>query len=57
VREAVFVSADLERHAEYLLEIGKLGVATVDVHNVGRNQSEFIDAFGRHVLHRLNAMR
>jgi coenzyme F420-dependent glucose-6-phosphate dehydrogenase len=57
VREAVFVSADLERHAEYLLEIGKLGVATVDVHNVGRNKSEFIDAFGRHVLHRLNAMR
>lgn len=57
VREAVYVAADLERHVEHLLEIGKLGVATLDIHNVGRNQSEFIDAFGAHVLHRLRAPR
>lgn len=56
VREAVFVAADLDRHVEYLLEIRKLGVATVDIHNVGRNQNEFIEAFGGHVLHRLKAM-
>jgi probable non-F420 flavinoid oxidoreductase len=55
IREAVFVSADLDRHAERLLEIRRLGVATLDIHNVGRNQSEFIDAFGRHVLERVKA--
>jgi hypothetical protein len=55
VREAVFVSADLDRHAAHLLEIRKLGVATVDIHNVGLNQREFIDAFGERVLHRLRA--
>jgi probable non-F420 flavinoid oxidoreductase len=53
VREAVFVSADLDRHAARLLEIAGLDVATLDVHNVGRNQGEFIDAFGRHVLPQL----
>lgn len=53
VHDAVFVSADLDRHAEHLLAIRKLGVATLDIHNVGRNQSEFIDAFGRRVLQRL----
>lgn len=55
VREAVFVSADLGRHAERMLEIRKLGVTTLDIHNVGRNQGEFIDAFARHVLPRLKA--
>jgi probable non-F420 flavinoid oxidoreductase len=53
VREAVCVSADLDRHAAHLFEIQKLGVATVDIHNVGRNQREFIDAFGAHVLQQL----
>ncbi len=53
VRQAVFVSADLDAHVERLVEIRRLGVATVDIHNVGRNQAEFIDAFGRHVLRRL----
>jgi len=53
VREAVFVSADLDEHAARLREIGELGVATIDVHNVGHNQAEFIDAFGRHVLAQL----
>lgn len=57
VREAVLISADLERHVEHLLAVRNLGVATVDVHNVGRNQPEFIDAFGRHVLHRLRSKR
>jgi hypothetical protein len=43
----------LDEHVERLVEIGRLGVATIDIHNVGRNQAEFIDAFGRHVLRRL----
>jgi probable non-F420 flavinoid oxidoreductase len=53
VRDAVFVSADLDRHAAHLAEIGSVGVDTLDVHNVGRNQAEFIEVFGRHVLPKL----
>jgi alkanesulfonate monooxygenase SsuD/methylene tetrahydromethanopterin reductase-like flavin-dependent oxidoreductase (luciferase family) len=53
VRQAVFVSADLDDHAAHIREIRDLGVTTLDVHNVGRNQNEFIDAFGRQVLHQL----
>jgi coenzyme F420-dependent glucose-6-phosphate dehydrogenase len=55
VREAVFVAADLDRLVARLLDIRKLGVTTVDVHNVGRNQSEFIAAFGRYALPKLRA--
>ena len=55
VREAVFVAADLDQHAARLREIRELGVASVDVHNVGRNQSEFIAAYGRGVLPQLAA--
>jgi coenzyme F420-dependent glucose-6-phosphate dehydrogenase len=53
MRQAVFVSADLDEHAAHLGKIAELGVATVDIHNVGRNQIDFIDAFGTHVLRRL----
>ena len=50
VREAVFVSAQLSRHAAHLNDIASLGVESIDVHNVGLNQTEFIEAFGREVL-------
>ena len=53
VREAVFVAAELDRHVEYLLDIRKLGVATVDIHNVGRNQAEFIRVYGEKVVSKL----
>lgn len=55
VRQAVFVSADLARHTVHPLGIRRLGVETLDIHNVGSNQREFIDAFGGHVLHQLRA--
>lgn len=50
LRETVCVSADLALHAEWLRERAALGLQTLDLHNVGRNQHEFIEAFGRHVL-------
>jgi hypothetical protein len=53
VRDAVFVSSSLDRHVERLLEIRRLGVVTVDVHNVGLNQREFIDVFGERLLGQL----
>jgi coenzyme F420-dependent glucose-6-phosphate dehydrogenase len=50
VREKVFISSDIDRHIDWLSERAALGLATLDIHNVGREQREFIDAFGRRVL-------
>jgi coenzyme F420-dependent glucose-6-phosphate dehydrogenase len=49
-REVVLISADLQQHARWLAERAALGVASLDLHNVGLNQGEFIEAFGAHVL-------
>jgi probable non-F420 flavinoid oxidoreductase len=47
---AVFVSADLARHAAHLRGLADLGFDTIYVHHVGREQRPFIGAFGAHVL-------
>ena len=47
------VSADIGRHAAWLEGDLEMGFERVYVHNVGRNQPAFIDAFGRDVLPRL----
>jgi probable non-F420 flavinoid oxidoreductase len=51
---AVFVSADLAAHVAHLRERMALGFTSIDIHNVGTNQAEFIDAFGEHVLPKLH---
>jgi alkanesulfonate monooxygenase SsuD/methylene tetrahydromethanopterin reductase-like flavin-dependent oxidoreductase (luciferase family) len=53
----VLISSDLDRHVEWLRERMGLGFQSLDLHNVGRNQREFIDAFSRHVLPALRAGR
>ena len=50
MRNAVFASSSLEQHAEHLRRIMRLGVDSLDIHNVGTNQAEFIDTFGSQVL-------
>ena len=50
LRDSVCVSADLALHTERLCACAALGFQTLDLHNVGRNQHEFIEAFGREVL-------
>jgi G6PDH family F420-dependent oxidoreductase len=50
VREAVLVSADLERHASWLNEIAELGVDELSIHHVGQDQRPFIETFGERVL-------
>ena len=50
VRESVFVSADLARHAAYLRECADLGFDQLYIHHVGQEQTAFIDAYGEHVL-------
>ncbi len=46
----VFCSPDLGEHAAHIQHFIDLGFDEVYVHNVGRNQREFIAAYGRHVL-------
>jgi probable non-F420 flavinoid oxidoreductase len=50
MRGVVLVSSDLDQHIHWLQERAALGFDSLDLHNVGRNQSEFIEAFGKHVL-------
>jgi probable non-F420 flavinoid oxidoreductase len=50
MHDAVLVSADLDQHIEWIKERQALGFEMLDLHNVGTNQQEFIDAFGKHVL-------
>lgn len=55
VRRFVLVSADPAQHVEWLRQRAALGFRSLDLHNVGRNQREFIETFGREVLPALRA--
>ncbi len=50
VRNTVVVSSDPARHVELIEELAGLGFEEIYLHHVGRDQREFIDAFGEHVL-------
>jgi probable non-F420 flavinoid oxidoreductase len=50
VARYVRVSGDVERHREWLHGDLELGFEHVYLHNVGRNQDEFIEVFGTKVL-------
>ena len=50
IRSRVLVSADPDQHVQWLRERLDLGFETLDVHNVGKHQQQFIEVFGRHVL-------
>lgn len=50
VEAKVRISADIERHVAWLKEYVELGFERIYVHNVARNQLEFITAFGERVL-------
>lgn len=49
----VFMSADLVEHTAHIQHFVDLGFDEVYVHNVGRNQEAFIEAYGREVLPRI----
>jgi G6PDH family F420-dependent oxidoreductase len=49
----VLISADLDEHAAHIQKFVDMGFDEVHLHNVGRNQSEFIAAFGERVLPQL----
>jgi len=46
----MLISADLGRHIEHIQHYLDLGFDEVHLHNVGRDQAEWIDVFGREVL-------
>ena len=50
VCRAVRVSADLQRHVDWLAADLELGISRLYLHNVNRRQEAFVDAFGETVL-------
>lgn len=46
----VLISTDLDEHRANLQGFVDLGFDEIHIHNVGRNQEEFITVFGEHVL-------
>jgi G6PDH family F420-dependent oxidoreductase len=49
-KNRVLISSDLDEHAAYIQHYIDLGFGGVYIHNVGRNQEEFIKAYGKHVV-------
>jgi coenzyme F420-dependent glucose-6-phosphate dehydrogenase len=49
----VLISPDLEEHRAQIQHFIDLGFTEVYVHNVGRNQEEFLEAYGREVAPKL----
>ncbi|PDW04104.1 TIGR03557 family F420-dependent LLM class oxidoreductase [Candidatus Viridilinea mediisalina] len=49
----VLISPDLEAHRAHLQGFFELGFDAIYVHNVGRNQEQWIKAYGEHVLPKL----
>jgi probable non-F420 flavinoid oxidoreductase len=54
VHGPVRISSDPERHLEWIRRDLEMGFERVFLHNVGRNQPEFIEAFGRKVVPNLS---
>lgn len=50
LERCVVISNDLGQHAARIAQIAGLGVDTIHLHCVGRNQERFIDIFGSRVL-------
>jgi probable non-F420 flavinoid oxidoreductase len=50
VRGSVLVSADIGRHVTWLQQIAQLGVDTIFLHHVGKDQAGFVETFAARVL-------
>lgn len=53
VRESILVSSSLDQHVEWIARYREMGFEEIHLHNVGRNQDAFVDAFGAEVLPQL----
>ncbi len=56
-KNRVLITSDLEAHVRHIQHYVDMGFDEVHLHNVGRNQAEFIDVFGREVLPNLRLER
>jgi coenzyme F420-dependent glucose-6-phosphate dehydrogenase len=52
-KNRVLMTSDLEAHTEHIQHYVDMGFDEVHLHNVGRNQAEFIEVFGNEVLPKL----
>ena len=50
MRNHVLVSQDTEQHVSWLKEFVEMGFEHIYLHNVNRNQEQFIRDFGKRVL-------
>jgi probable non-F420 flavinoid oxidoreductase len=50
MRQSVWISSDLGWHAARIAELDELGIDEIQLHQVGRNQRAFVEAFGARVL-------
>ena len=50
LRGPVLISADLQRHVDWLAEFAELGFDQIYLHHVGQDQQPFLDTFAEHVL-------
>ncbi len=55
-KNRMLISSDLDEHRAYIQQFVDLGFDEIHVHNVGRNQEQFIKAFGEQVIPRLKAV-
>ena len=52
-KNRVLMTSDLEVHAQHIQRYIDMGYDEIHLHNVGRNQAEFIEVFGKEVLPQL----
>ncbi|HEY7023338.1 MAG TPA: TIGR03557 family F420-dependent LLM class oxidoreductase [Candidatus Limnocylindrales bacterium] len=50
----MLISSDLEAHRREIQRFADMGFHKIYLHNVGRNQKEFVEAFGREVLPKIS---
>lgn len=54
-KNRMLISPDLDEHRAYIQQFVDLGFDEIHVHNVGRNQEQFIKAFGEQVIPQLKS--
>ena len=52
-KNRMIISPDMDEHREQIQQFIDLGFDEIHVHNVGRNQKEFIEIFSKQVIAKL----
>jgi coenzyme F420-dependent glucose-6-phosphate dehydrogenase len=55
LHRSILISSDLDQHVDWLASFIELGFEELHLHQVGRNQREFIETFGGNVLPQLKS--